>query len=177
MWKNLIPFNQSDLNLEFRSKAWVEAKVLKVAFELKGDLSNILLPKPLVNPSRVIGLWESTCFEMFVKNSSGDEYFEFNVSSAYNWNLFYFPSIKARLKEYTNISNLAVSAVKKEDSFCLKFWIALDKFPSGFWESDNMKIGLTAVIENKTGPLSYWALAHKEDKPNFHHMDSFIFEL
>ncbi len=177
MWKSLIPYKETDLNIEFRSKAWVEKGVLKVAFELGGDLDPILLPKPLPIPRRVIGLWESTCFEMFIKNTKADEYFEFNLTSAYNWNLFHFPSNKSRLKEYIEVSNLGVSAVSKENSFCLSFWIALDKFPPNFWDQENMNIGLTAVIEEKTGFLSYWALTHKDNKPNFHHKDSFIYEL
>jgi hypothetical protein len=29
-------------------------------------------------------------------------------------------------------------------------------------------MGLAAVIEEAGGTLSYWALAHSEDKPDFH---------
>ena len=34
--------------------------------------------------------------------------------------------------------------------------------------------GLTAVIETLDGAISYWALAHPAEKPDFHHPDSFI---
>ena len=36
---------------------------------------------------------------------------------------------------------------------------------------------LAAVIEATDGSLSYWALAHPSDKPDFHHPDSFVLEL
>ncbi|QLQ12045.1 MAG: hypothetical protein HZY74_00360 [Brevundimonas sp.] len=39
------------------------------------------------------------------------------------------------------------------------------------------RIGLTAVIEDTDGTISYWALAHPSDKPDFHHPDSFVLEL
>ena len=38
-------------------------------------------------------------------------------------------------------------------------------------------IGLCAVIERWDGAISYWALAHPSDKPDFHHPESFALEL
>jgi hypothetical protein len=38
-------------------------------------------------------------------------------------------------------------------------------------------MALSAVIEATDGTLSYWALAHPSDKPDFHHPDSFVLEL
>jgi hypothetical protein len=38
-------------------------------------------------------------------------------------------------------------------------------------------LGLAAVLEDRQGRLSYWALAHLADRPDFHHPDSFILEL
>jgi hypothetical protein len=33
---------------------------------------------------------------------------------------------------------------------------------------------LTAVIEDQAGGLSYWALAHASEKPDFHRPESFV---
>ena len=68
MWSELHPFSKNGLGLNFKSKAWVEAGLLKVAYEIQGDIQKLLLPDPLLSPGRVLGLWESTCFEMFIKN-------------------------------------------------------------------------------------------------------------
>jgi hypothetical protein len=38
-------------------------------------------------------------------------------------------------------------------------------------------VGLAAVIEDVSGDLSYWALAHLSDKPDFHHPDGFALHL
>ena len=38
-------------------------------------------------------------------------------------------------------------------------------------------LGLSAVIEDKSGGLSYWALAHVSDKPDFHSQESFVYEI
>jgi hypothetical protein len=39
------------------------------------------------------------------------------------------------------------------------------------------RIGLSAVIEEKNGMKSYWALAHPAGKPDFHHPACFAAEL
>ena len=40
-----------------------------------------------------------------------------------------------------------------------------------------IEVGLSAVIEEQGGVLSYWALRHPPGKPDFHHRDSFAMEL
>jgi hypothetical protein len=38
-------------------------------------------------------------------------------------------------------------------------------------------MGLSAVIEERDGMLSYWALRHAPGKPDFHRRDGFALEL
>jgi hypothetical protein len=38
------------------------------------------------------------------------------------------------------------------------------------------RLGMSAVIEDKAGRMSYWALAHPPGKPDFHHRDCFAYE-
>ena len=40
-----------------------------------------------------------------------------------------------------------------------------------------LRIGLCAVIEEKSGALSYWALRHPPGRPDFHHRRAFALEL
>jgi hypothetical protein len=39
------------------------------------------------------------------------------------------------------------------------------------------RLGLSALIEDTSGRRSYWALSHPPGKPDFHHADSFAYEL
>jgi hypothetical protein len=39
------------------------------------------------------------------------------------------------------------------------------------------RLGISAIIEEKDGSKSYWALAHPQGKPDFHHADSFVLDL
>jgi len=36
-----------------------------------------------------------------------------------------------------------------------------------------LRLGLTAVVEDRAQGLSYWALKHVAEKPDFHRADSF----
>lgn len=36
------------------------------------------------------------------------------------------------------------------------------------------RLGLSAVIEEKGGALSYWALRHAPGRPDFHHPRAFV---
>ncbi|MEB3264615.1 MAG: hypothetical protein VKJ66_09615 [Synechococcus sp.] len=40
-----------------------------------------------------------------------------------------------------------------------------------------LRIGVTAVLEDRRGGISYWALAHTGPEPDFHRRDSFLLRL
>ena len=40
-----------------------------------------------------------------------------------------------------------------------------------------LTLGLAVIIEEASGGLSYWALAHPSDRPDFHHAGAFALEL
>jgi hypothetical protein len=40
-----------------------------------------------------------------------------------------------------------------------------------------LRLGLSAIVEDAGGILSYWALRHPPGKPDFHHADAFAVQL
>jgi len=40
-----------------------------------------------------------------------------------------------------------------------------------------LRLGLSAVVEDADGELSYWALRHPPGKPDFHYTDAFALQL
>jgi hypothetical protein len=48
-----------------------------------------------------------------------------------------------------------------------------DHLPAG----RSLRLGLSAVLEDADGVLSYWALRHPPGKPDFHHTDTFAMQL
>ena len=63
-----------------------------------------------------------------------------------------------------------------DDAFELRAELALDRLPD-LPPDAPWQLGLSAVIEEAGGRLSYWALAHPPGRPDFHHSDCFALEL
>ena len=40
-----------------------------------------------------------------------------------------------------------------------------------------LRLGLSAIVEDAAGILSYWALRHPPNKPDFHHTDTFALQM
>lgn len=125
---------------------------------------------------RTLKLWEKTCLEFFIKNAKG-EYYEFNIAPNLDWNCFYFPSKGSPLVEHPMNEPLEFKAHSNSDMFELEVTAGKKNFHTLFWQANQMSVGISSVIENKDGQISYWALEHCDSRPNFHHFDSFVVKL
>ena len=66
---------------------------LKVRYELQGDTETLMLP--LVDePARRDRLWQTTCFELFIRRPEGDSYLEYNFSPSTEWALYRFAAYR-----------------------------------------------------------------------------------
>jgi hypothetical protein len=48
---------------------------------------------------------------------------------------------------------------------------------TGLNDTENWRLALSTVVEERTGTKSYWALTHPQPKPDFHHPDSFTLKI
>jgi hypothetical protein len=67
----------------------------------------------------------------------------------------------------------AISVQSSDFRLELRAVVNLEDLPE-LRDSTHLDVALAAVIESADGRLSYWALRHPEEKPNFHHTDSFV---
>jgi hypothetical protein len=114
---------------------------------------------------RADGLWRTTCFEVFAGLSDGS-YAEFNLSPSKEWAAYGFDGYRKGMRDLAG----SVEVFKVErlgDGLEVCAWLNWTNWPG------SRRIGLSAVIEGTDGNISYWALAHPSDKPDFHHPDSF----
>jgi hypothetical protein len=120
-------------------------------------------------PKRTEGLWQTTCFELFLPGADEGSYREWNFAPSGEWAAFDFTSYR------TDVSNPDIESPYIDVSDNLGWWevgvaISLD--------APVEKIGLSAVLEEKDGTKSYWALAHSPGgKPDFHAPDCFAAKL
>ena len=144
---------------------------LTLAFAMEADLPGLRIPEP--QPSRrVHGLWQHTCFEAFVMAGKGPGYREFNFSPSGEWAVYAFHGYReGRELEVDLGPGIMVrrTGVRLE----LDAEICRGFLPPG----RSLRLGLSAVLEDADGVLSYWALQHPPGKPDFHHTDAFALQL
>jgi hypothetical protein len=148
--------------------------VLALTFSLEGDLNRVRVPAPRP-PRRTDGLWQHTCFEAFVAAKGETAYHEFNFAPSGEWAAYGFRSYRdgALLEEATDPQITVRSA---PDRLELDAVIRLECLPAA-QAGAQLRLALTAVLEDAEGHLSYWALRHPPGKPDFHHPHGFALEL
>lgn len=115
------------------------------------------------------GLWQGTCFELFLTEEGQPDYTEFNYAPDGRWACYQFDDYRALLRS----DELAPWTMRVERS--AEFY-ALSVEP-GIFPDTGARLALSAVIEELDGTKSYWALRHPPGQPDFHHPDCFALTL
>ncbi len=139
-------------------------------FGVGAAAERFVIPK-LSEPWRADELWRTTCFEAFLRPTGAESYREWNFAPSGNWAAYDFAGYRE------GMAKAEVGAppyIRMEDNFT--WWtvgatIAVDA-------EQQWRLGLSAVLEERDGAKSYWALTHPPgDKPDFHHADCFAAQL
>lgn len=131
----------------------------------------LAIPK-LAGCARADGLWQATCFEIFVRDGEGPGYSEFNLSPSERWAAYDFTDYREGMRE-RSMPHAPVCAWRTGSAFSL-FDAAI---PLGALADLPLAFGASAVLEEARGTKSYWALAHPAEQPDFHHGDGFVLAL
>lgn len=151
------------------SVSGVEARVdvsdrnwLQLHWRIEGS-GGLVVPAP-AGRKRADGLWQTTCFEMFLKPLGEAGYIEFNFSPSERWNAYKFDSYREGMKEWT-VTGAPVCTMRRGTAFSI-FDAAI---PLSAMPHLPCQIGLSAVIEEAGGTMTYWAITHADqDHPDFH---------
>lgn len=148
---------------------------LALTFTLEGDLAKLRVPS-LERPRRANRLWEHTCFEAFVGMQGEPAYYEFNVAPSREWAAYRFRAYRdgAPLEQLSLAPEIDVRHT--DHKLELDTLLRLHCMPM-IEPHARLRLALCAVIEDACGVLSYWALKHPPDEPDFHHPDTFALEL
>ena len=117
-------------------------------------------------------LWRHTCFEAFIAAEDDPAYIECNFAPSSAWATYHFARYRKQMTAIVPRNPPRVTLTMERDSLVLEARLQLSEFING-----PLRIGLTAVIEDKAGNLSYWALRHPSSKPDFHHRGGFILRM
>jgi hypothetical protein len=142
---------------------------LTLRYRLTGDLAKILLPAA-PRSGACDGLWRHTCFEAFIAGHA-PAYREFNFSPSGQWAAYAFSGYRERTP-WTLGRAPAIEVLRTPDLLALTARISSADLPAGC-----LQLGLAAVVESTDGNLSYWALHHAGERPDFHDRTSFVYSL
>lgn len=143
---------------------------LALVYVLCGRTDSLDIPR-LRPPAFRDGLWRRTCFEVFLKPDAGPAYREFNLSPSGEWAAYGFDDY--RVRNAWRPDGEAATVFERDSD---RLWLTA-RLPHAFFAkaagSPQMRIALSAVVQNSDGRLSYWALRHPAGKPDFHHPQAF----
>ena len=184
----LIPFKTDYALPEIIISGQVSRNVsiLSMGYVMDGHLDQIDIPGPSRHPERKTGLWEATCFELFIGLKGLPRYWEFNLSPSGDWNIFEFESYRNsahqnRLIQSDAVEVLPFAVQKQPKSFMLDFQYDLSTLIDAHvldGDSAFLEMGISAVVRySRASKLSYWALRHTGSAPDFHLRSNFALHI
>ena len=148
---------------------------LELDYTLRGRVADIVLPAPATAPGRRDELWHHSCFEVFARPGSGEPYFEWNFSASGDWAAYAFAAYRGSRAELEGSQPVCRARQPQADELILT---AAANFPvAPRLAAMEWCLNIAAVIEDRAGALSYWALCHPRPYPDFHDPAAFSLAL
>lgn len=143
---------------------------LQLRWRVEGS-GGLVVPR-FAGRDRTDRLWRTTCFELFCRQPGSEPYVELNLSPSERWAAYDFEAYRTGMAERPIRRAPTITPRRGGDVLILDAALRLADLPSPPWQ-----LGISAVLEEEGGALSYWALAHPADRPDFHHPDCFALSL
>jgi hypothetical protein len=138
----------------------------QLVYTVAGNCAALRIP-PAIEPGPADGLWHHTCLEAFVAVEGDAAYREFNFSPSGQWAIYSFASERVRTPLEVDIAmQPSIHIHSSIEHLTLSAYLPWSVLPP---RVTVLCIGVSAVIEEANGQLSYWALQHPCEQPDFHH--------
>ena len=170
----LVPFVNCELEeaIELQVEIdWSNDGSMLVKFEITGAIDRLKIPPVSDAPQRKTELWETTCFEFFLGSLGQENYWEINLSPSGDWNVFQLDGYRKNLREEQAIETLPFGVKRQGDRMTIEVTLDIQKL--GLCR-DAIELSMTSVLEERTGDISYWAIAHTGAITDFHLRNSFV---
>ena len=146
--------------------------LLSLVWRVVGAIDTIAWPEPAPHEFADL-LWQHSCFEAFVGAQGAAGYREFNLSPSSRFAAYAFDDHRAGMRRADDAAVVEQRFSRSAGQAELTAILRLD----GLADAACWEIGLTTVIEERSGAKSFWALAHPDGAPDFHDRDCFVARL
>lgn len=143
---------------------------LRLRWRIEGS-GSVVFP-PFAGKGRADELWKTTCFEAFFRPRGGSAYIELNLSSSERWAAYDFTGRREGMSERPFPHEPVCTNRVGQSMAIFDAAVPMAGLPYGACD-----LGLCAVIEEAGGHLSYWALCHSAERPDFHDPACFTAQL
>jgi hypothetical protein len=143
---------------------------LKMTFRVEGEISRICV-FPREGSRIATQLWRHTCFEVFIAVEGQPSYHELNFAPSGDWAIYAFRGYRDGGPIENEMMRPQIALRSTGGRLELNTVVRLGAL-SPMHARASLRIGLSAIVEAAEG-LSYWALRHPADRPDFHHADGF----
>lgn len=137
---------------------------LRLHYRLQG-CSALRLPAPAPEPQRRDELWQHTCLEAFLAPAGSAAYWEVNLAPSGDWNVYRLSAYRQGLQPDAGYPALPLRSSLDHDSLVMELCCPL---PPTLAAAAALELGLCAVLEDRNGAISYWALHHPGAAADFH---------
>ena len=144
-------------------------------YVLRAEISRVRMP-PEKSAERADGLWKHTCFEAFIKAPDAAGYYELNFAPSRQWAVYRFNAYREGMSSPDVGPSPEISVRRFAERLEVDAAVRLHDL-IGLQGMPHLKVGLSAVVEEENGRLSYWALKHAAGKADFHRPDGFVLTL
>lgn len=148
----------------------LDANWLRLRWKIEGP-ERVIFPA-FAGKGRADELWKTTCFEFFLQVPGEPGYAELNLSPSERWAAYDFAGYREGMSERPMPHEPTCTARIGQSMAIFDVAVPAAGLPPLPW-----RYGLSAVIDEEGGAISYWAIAHPEGKPDFHSPACFTGEL
>ena len=175
----LTPFNkETNQDISITGSVGLLSGELHIKYTLhqaaQGNNSPALWPSAKQSACRRDGIWQSTCMELFISTPSMQRYWEYNFCPSGDWNIYQLSGYRSNLQAEPSCRQPSIT----QDSHAGGEELAvITQLPPALIDQQELILAITAVVEQRNGQLSYWALHHGGSEADFHRRDGFQLRL
>ena len=179
LWHPLVPFDPAAWSdWQLRGQVQRQGCQIQLVYELKqGQGSPLHWPQPSKPPCRRDGLWQGTCFELFIGEADAESYAELNVSPSGDWNWYGLRGYRQGLEPQPLTKAPLQGIIASGEPNACQWHVLLQLELPQAWEQASLRAGMTAVMARLDGSVGYWAQHHGGPEPDFHRTDTRVLVL